>query len=93
MILCGASDFSKSQPERTPRDRNPGEGGDFSREGSFESRKIPPNFNPSKSRVENRRRMGGEGGWERRIFAGTKETTAPSSFYSCKDILQEEELA
>lgn len=33
--------------------------GDFSREGSFESRKIPPNFNPSKSRVENRRRMEG----------------------------------
>lgn len=59
MILCGTSDFSKSQPERIPRDRDLGEGGDFSREGSLESRKIPPNFNPSKSRVENRRRMGG----------------------------------
>lgn len=60
MILCGTSDFSKSQPERIPRDRNLGEKGEIFREkGSFESRKIPPNFNPSKSRVENRRRMGG----------------------------------
>lgn len=60
MIPCGTSDFSKSQPERTPRDRGTWEKGEIFREkGSLESRKIPPNFNPSKSRVENRRRMGG----------------------------------
>lgn len=93
MILCGTSDFSKSQPERIPRDRDLGEKGEIFRERAL-------------SKVEKFRRIliplragwrtGGEweaGGWERRIFAGTKETTAPSSFYSCKDILQEEELA
>lgn len=52
--------FLKASRERIPGERQePGRRGDFSREGSFESRKIPPNFNPSKSRVENRRRIGG----------------------------------
>lgn len=52
--------FLKASRRELRETGEPGRRGRFFRErGSLESRKIPPNFNPSKSRVENRGRMGG----------------------------------